>query len=152
NLLLFGVVAAAFVLAQFRFGPESLLLGPAHDRILAIGNSFSLEFDASPEERYAALFASYKQRYDADFYLINPDGETLAGPAVAVPAEVMERMRRNRPPVPLQARRGPPHKKKGAPPNDDPNPRKKRRPPPEDPPDPEAVFLVITPDPTAYWA
>src|SRR5437588_9697927 len=80
NLLLFALVVAGFMLAQFRFGPEALLLGPARDRILAIGNSFSLELEGMPESQYETLFATYKQRYQADFYLINPDGGAIAGP------------------------------------------------------------------------
>jgi two-component system sensor histidine kinase CpxA len=147
NLLLFAAVVAAFMLAQFRFGPESLLLGPAQDRILAIGHGFSLDLDATPEFQYDALFASYRQRYEAEFYLIDPEGGFLMGPSADLPDEVLNRIRRNRPPG-----RRPPRKE---PPPRDPDPRKRpppRPPPPARAPDPESVFLVISHSPTAYWA
>jgi two-component system sensor histidine kinase CpxA len=186
NLVLFAMVVAGFMLAQFRFGPEALLLGPAHDRILAIGNAFSLDIESQPGADHAALFASYRQRYQADFFLINPDGGTLAGPTATVPDEVIQRMRRNRPrfadnwprdgrkkgpPREGGRKKGPPReggRRRGPPPDgpegmppfreDDPPPREQAPPPRADPPppvrapSPEAVFLVITSNPRAYWA
>jgi two-component system sensor histidine kinase CpxA len=148
NLALVGLVVAGFLLSQFRFGPEALLLGPAQDRIAAIGNAFSLALDR-PETDIDALFASYRERYAADFFLIDPEGRTLLGPSVVLPDEVFRRMH---PPPPPGAR------KKG--PKNGPPPRKKgpdgKGPPPPPPPRPGAepppVFLAITSSPTAYWA
>ena len=41
NLVLLAALLVGFGLWQMRIGPESLLLGPARDRILWIGNAFS---------------------------------------------------------------------------------------------------------------
>src|SRR5438067_882609 len=91
NLLLLAAVMYLFFRSQFQSGPESLLVGPVQDRILAIANRFSVELSGTPEPGLDGLFAAYRQRYQADFYLTNPDGMTLAGPPVDPPAEVRER-------------------------------------------------------------
>jgi len=155
NLLLYGLAMVLFMLSQFRFGPESLLLGPARDRILAIGNAFSLEFEATPGGPYDALFASYRQRYHADFYLVDPDGAVLAGPVVQAPDAVVRRLKR--PPPPGAPPRRPPFDRKGPPPDRRGKFEFRKGPPPPRPgggrnPGPEPVFLVITSSPVAYWA
>jgi two-component system, OmpR family, sensor histidine kinase CpxA len=154
NLALVGLVVAGFLLSQFRFGPESLLLGPAQDRILAIGTAFSLALDR-PDTDIDALFASYHERYAADFFLTDPAGRMLLGPAAVVPEAVLARVhpdprggRKKGPP-----RKGPPPpRKKG--PDDEESPPPKEPPPPPPPPRAELppVFFAITHDPTAYWA
>jgi two-component system sensor histidine kinase CpxA len=154
NLALVGLVVAGFLLSQFRFGPESLLLGPAQDRILAIGTAFSLALDR-PDTDIDALFASYRERYAADFFLTDPAGRMLLGPAAVVPEAVLARVhpdprggRKKGPP-----RKGPPPpRKKG--PDDEESPPPKEPPPPPPPPRAELppVFFAITHDPTAYWA
>jgi len=157
NMLLLAAVMVAFFRSQFRSGPQSLMLGPVQDRILAIANRFSVELSTTPEPAVDGVFATYRQRYLADFFLTNPDGEVLAGPAIDPPAEVRVRMRRppggaaGPPPPP------PPPPKDGRPPRkDDPEkgPRRKGPPPPRrDAPRPaEPSFFVITRNPTVYWA
>jgi two-component system sensor histidine kinase CpxA len=162
NLALLGAVLAAFAMAQFRRGPEAILLGPAHDRIQAIANAFSVDLD-SPMSDPAALFASYGKKYDAGFFLVNPDGDTMAGPPAVLPPEVVERMHRTRPPGaprgrPPPRKKGPPPERKGdrkgRPPEDGPPPPPEDRkgPPGGRAPSPEAVFFAISHSPTAYWA
>jgi two-component system, OmpR family, sensor histidine kinase CpxA len=154
NLALVGLVVAGFLLSQFRFGPESLLLGPAQDRILAIGTAFSLALDR-PDTDIDVLFASYRERYAADFFLTDPEGRTLLGPNAVVPENVLQRMH---PPPRGGRKKGPPRKgpppprKKG--PDDGPPPPAADPPRPPPPPgaEPPPVFFAITHDPTAYWA
>jgi len=93
NLLLVAVVVAAFAEWQFGLSLESLVLGPAHDRIVAMSNAFGRELDMAPYESRGALLASYSQRYGADFYLVSPDGESLAGGQVDIPPSVLEHRR-----------------------------------------------------------
>src|ERR1051326_5218290 len=110
NLLLLAAVMAVFFRTQFQSGAESLLVGPVQDRALAIATRFSAELSGVPANGADALFAAYRQRYGADFFLTNPDGEALAGPPADPPPEVRERMRR--PPARPGTPPPPPHKKK----------------------------------------
>jgi two-component system sensor histidine kinase CpxA len=150
NLLLLAAVMAVFFRTQFQSGAESLLVGPVQDRALAIATRFSAELSGVPANGADALFAAYRQRYHADFFLTNPDGEALAGPPADPPPEVRERMRRpparpGTPPPP------PPKKKEERPPRDE-----ARKAPPErggprrGPIEPS--FFVIAHNPTVYWA
>jgi len=158
NLVLLAGMMLVLARSQFQMGPESLLLGPARDRILAIANAFSLEFESTPASSRPDLLAAYSRRYRAEFYLTDPRGNAIAGPRVALTREVLDHMRgvappRRPPPRPPprpedldRAAEGPePPDRDGPPPG--PGPLLPRR-------DllPEAVFLVITHGPTMYWA
>ena len=170
NLVLLGAVVLAFARAQFRLGTEAFLLGPAQDRIMAIANAFSVELGGMPLSAQPNLFAAYRQRYRADFYLVDPGGQSLAGPAADLPAEVLDRMRRRRPGPPRRwgelPKEGPPPRRrpgprdptKGPPPDEMDEPPHRRPPafadPPPGPgrePQPEPVFLAISHAPAAYW-
>src|SRR5207245_2163256 len=94
NLVLLAAILLVFFRWQFETGPQSLLLGPVQDRIMAIANRFSVELSGAPEPTVSGIFTAYRQRYGADFYLMTPSAETLAGPQVDLPPEVIERMRR----------------------------------------------------------
>jgi len=136
-LLNLGLLAAAFVVfaaSQFRVGPESLLMGPAHDHIAGIANAFRADLEATPAEGRDALIEQYHARYGADVLLIGPRGERIAGPEIPAPREVIEEIRRGRGRGP-----GPPERRPEGPP---PRPQLPR----------EMVFLVITHGPTTYWA
>lgn len=169
NVALLAAALLGFVRAQFRIGPESLLLGPAHDRIRGIGDAFTSDFEAAPDSGRAAVLDTYAKRYGAEFYLVAGRGEPIAGPTVVLPQELMEQMRRllpppggrgqppGQPPRPRPGRRGPPPEFGGGPPprrfpgEDAPPP-----PPPQERPRPqlpaESVFVLAAHDPTAYWA
>ena len=172
NLVLLAGVILVFARAQFRFGTESFLIGPAQDRIMAIANAFSVELDGTPEGSQPALFARYAQQYDAQFYLVDPGGMALAGASGDLPAEVLDRMRRRGPGPPRRMgeqkdgppRRRPPPGDAFRDPFDRPPPQDMEGPPRGRPPDraapppprgrggePEPVFLAIAHDPAAYW-
>jgi two-component system sensor histidine kinase CpxA len=162
NLALLALVLFVFFRWQFQAGTESLLLGPVQDRIMAIANRFSVELSGTPEPGVTGVFAAYRQRYGADFFLTTPDGEVLAGPEIEPPRDVLDRMRRppgrraGAPPPPPPPEADPP-----PPPKED---RKERRkddrkearkgpPPPRRPRGPvEPAFFVITHNPTLFWA
>jgi len=143
-LCLFGLLLV-FARSQFRIGPESLLLGPARDRILAIANAFTLEFESTPPSSREALLTAYNSRYHADFFLSDPRGDAIVGPDIPVTRELLDRMRTAAPPPRGGRRPEPPPRDEFAPPE-----REPRRPPREMAP--EAVFMVITHNPTRYWA
>lgn len=190
NLVLLGGLLLGIARSQFDIGAESVLLGPVHDRLLAVGNAFTLEYESTAPRGWDALIASYSRRYGVDVFLSNPRGARLAGPQVDLPAELLEQMRRVVPPPPRREdpppRREPGQKKEAL--RNPETPRKKGRPPREEPPigepppadrplpqeqmqaddnpEPgdvdsqrplhdlprESVFLVITHNPTRYWA
>ncbi len=145
NLVLLAAVLVGFGLWQLRIGPESLLLGPARDRILWIGNAFAVEFDTTAPPDRDKLLTDFGKRYGADFFLVHPRG-WIAGPRVDLPAELLDKIRRAAPPPnqdqPPEPDRGPPpmHGRRGPPP-----------PPPPRRDPPESVFLEITHRPTQYW-
>jgi two-component system sensor histidine kinase CpxA len=148
NLLLLAALMIGFGLWQLRIGPESLLLGPARDRILWIGNAFSVEFESTPPGERDSLIAAFGSRYGADFFLVHPEG-WIAGPRVELPPELLEKIRRAAPP-PVEGRLPPP--RRGPPPGEDKERKGRRGPPPPRREPAESVFLEITHHPTQYWA
>jgi two-component system sensor histidine kinase CpxA len=98
NLALLAAALVLFARAQFHVGAESLLLGPAHDRIRGIADAFNAELDAAPEAGRDALIQSYAQRYGADFFLVAGRGQAIAGPQVTLPDQLRDGMRRLLPP------------------------------------------------------
>ena len=147
NLTLLGVVLVVFARSQFQLGPESLLLGPARDRIVAIADSFSLALETTPAGARDGLFAEYAKRYAADIFLTNPQGEAMAGPSVDLSRQLMDKLERIAPP-PRRQPPPPPPPRKGL---DDEGDRPPQ-PPPRAPSPSESAFLVITHDPIEYWA
>jgi two-component system sensor histidine kinase CpxA len=156
NLFLLGALMVGFGLWELRIGPESLLLGPARDRILSIANAFSLEFSSTPPESRVSLLNSYSKRYKEEFLLVDPR-ERVRG----FPPELVQKILRAAPPIegdPPALRLDPPpdgvddgwgRPQRREPP---PPPDRRKGPPPRprrDPP--EAVFLEITHNPTRYW-
>jgi len=147
NLVLLAALMVGFGFWQLRIGPESLLLGPARDRLLWIGNAFSVEFQATPPGERDNLLAAFGKRYGAEFFLVHPRG-WIAGPEVELPPELRERIRRAAPP-PIEDR--PPDPEPPPPPLDGEDGDRRPGPPPRRDP-PEAIFLEITHHPTQYWA
>lgn len=147
NLTLLGVVLVVFARSQFQLSRESLLLGPARDRIVAIADSFSLALETTPASARDGLFAEYAKRYGADVFLTNPQGEAIVGPSVDFSRELIDKLERIAPPPQRRPRPAPPPPRKGR--DDDWPPP----PPPQRTPSPsESAFLVITHDPVTYWA
>lgn len=142
NLTLLGMVLVVFARSQFQFSPESLLLGPARDRIVAIADSFSLDLENTPVNSRDALFAAYAHRYNADIFLTNPQGGPMVGPEIELSRELVDKVERASPPP--RRPRPPPRKREDE--GDPPLPA-----PPAGPPS-ESAFLLITHNPTRYWA
>jgi two-component system, OmpR family, sensor histidine kinase CpxA len=143
NIGLLAGAALIFARSQFRFGPESLLLGPAHDRIRGVGDAFNADLDATPPSGWDQLVASYAQRYGAEFHLAGGRGNRLAGPEPPMSEPLREEMRRLLPGA--GPRRPPPRRFDEGEPS--PPPPRERPPMPR-----ESVFLWVQQRPTAYWA
>jgi two-component system sensor histidine kinase CpxA len=98
NIALLALALLALARAQFGFGPESLLLGPAHDRIRGIADAFTAELEGTPDRGRDALVESYRKRYGADFFLVGGRGQQIAGPSFEVREELLNEVRRLLPP------------------------------------------------------
>src|SRR5580658_7152220 len=89
NLILVAAVLAGFAQWQFGLSAESLLLGPARDRIGAITNAIARSLDSTPYQGRTALLSTYAARYGVDIFLVTPFGESLTGTEVDLPLAVM---------------------------------------------------------------
>jgi two-component system sensor histidine kinase CpxA len=176
NFLLLAALTAAIARFQFGLQAEPFLLGPVRDRLTAMGNNFSMDYEATGPDAREELVSRWSRQVGADVYVTTPRGEWVAGPAVELPAQVIEQMRRIVPPPqanPPEPRRDSPPplrgdfeppRKQGPPPRALEPPRKDGEPPRQDGPPPgapeqprrdlpaESVFLVITHQPARYWA
>ena len=104
HLFLAGVVVLAYARLQYGLEADSLLIGPARERIMGIVNEFQAEYEFA-EDR-AGLFAAYRARYGADFFVVLPEEGTVTGPASELPPEVMDRVREAGPPPDGKDKRG----------------------------------------------
>jgi len=168
NLFLIAVVLALFAQWQFGLSVESLLLGPARDRIMAIANATARDLDATPYTSRTELLADYSRRYGVDFYLIDPRGRSLAGDGPQLPQALIDRLRTGLRPgakgPPPRGSKGP----KGRPPDGegpeggpllgDPRdrplvdaPRLQDGPPRARPTPDRPAFLTVTRNPLTYW-
>lgn len=161
NLLLIVGILAGF--AEWRYGlsMESLVLGPAQDRIFAISNAFGRELDQTPYDSRDKLLNEYSRRYGAEFFLVSPRGDTLSGKEVDLPEALLDSLRSGGP----SQQGGPPRTEgpgmdgpppfKGPPPGmdgegkDGPG-RGRGFPRPAEAPR-ERAFFTVSRNPLAYW-
>jgi two-component system, OmpR family, sensor histidine kinase CpxA len=155
NVLLLAALIVVIAASQFGVGTEALMLGPARDRISSIANALSLEFESGFPRGQDELLAEYRRRYNADVFLTTPEGQVIAGPEVTLPRDLIDRIRRDVPPPPRggppPGRDAPPREEAG-PLEDQPGPPPPGRGPPRDQLPRDRVFLIITHNPTGYWA
>ncbi len=93
NLALIALVLVVFAQRQFGLSIESLVLGPARDRILSLSNAIARDLDSTPYTSRAELLNDYSRRYGVDVFLVDPRGQSLAGPDFPLPPAVLERVR-----------------------------------------------------------
>jgi two-component system sensor histidine kinase CpxA len=140
NLVL--LVTAFFIIArvQFKFGLDSLISGPAGERVRAIAHLLGEELRDAPRSDWNATLKHFSDAYQVQFFLFREDGVQIAGETVELPAEVriqaLDR-RRPSPPQPLDPEQGPP----GQPPDGPPGRRN------EGPP----RTMVHSAAPSRYW-
>jgi hypothetical protein len=89
NLLLIAAVMMVFLRTQFHFGPESILFGPAHERMLAVTNEFRLELESATPEVRPGILEAYGRRFNAEFKLIDLQGNALIGPRLTLPNDLI---------------------------------------------------------------
>lgn len=95
NLLLLAAVFLTFAHLQFRFDLSSVLLASARDRIVSTSRLAELDLTETPRAEWGNVLKEFSSRYPAQFYLFDEDGSELAGDAVQLPAEFVQRFRRH---------------------------------------------------------
>lgn len=141
NLALVSVTLVVFLRLQLRQEFEGLLVGAARQRIDALVRLLVLDLERTAFTNRDALLDDYSAQYRVRLLLVRNDGSRIAGPALALPAPVLERLR-----APGRERRPPRFGGQGSPPPFE-HPRPDAlRPPPEGPP-----FLVVSGGAQAYW-
>lgn len=99
NLCLLGLAIIVIVRAQFRFDPGSFLLAPAQSRIMNVAHALALELEGAPPENWDQTVSRYSQAHGVTFVLFDESGQRVAGPDLALPRQVFDRLpRRQRPP------------------------------------------------------
>lgn len=93
NLLFLAVVFYGFFRLQLQSGFDSLLLGHAGERIQANGEIIAAELRETPRKQWDDVLERFSAAYRVEFYLFRGDGAQLAGPGIALPPVVRERIR-----------------------------------------------------------
>lgn len=111
NLLLLGVAAVAFLVVQGGLSWDSLVAGPAGDRLHALGNVIAGEVAAAPPDQRDAVLARIGAAYAAELLLVENHGDVIAGTPRDLPREVREKVDEG----PGEGRFGPPGRGFGPP-------------------------------------
>jgi len=90
NVLLLGVVIAAFARLQFQLDLGSFLLATTRDRILSVSRLIALELPNKPQSEWSQLLAQYSATYPAKFHLFDSRGTQIAGAAVSPPQPILD--------------------------------------------------------------
>ncbi len=154
NLLVLAVAVLAVLSLQFRVGPELLVSGAAGERVQAVTGIIRDEINSRPRSEWNEILRRFCSNYRVQFLLFRNDGGKLAGDAVALPPELIQRIVDTRGAGP---RRGRPPLRDDGPPRDDPDfrPPPGRMPEMLDRPPPGGAnpirFVMRTKNPTRYW-
>jgi two-component system sensor histidine kinase CpxA len=98
NLLLLVVIFYAFFRLQFRLRLDSLLSGPAGDRVQSVSTVIGYELAEAPRAEWDQILKGRGEEYGVTFRVFRPDGEQLAGEPVRLPPEVAARFTAQRGP------------------------------------------------------
>jgi two-component system sensor histidine kinase CpxA len=139
NLVVLVAVLLAVFNLQFRFSPESPLVGRSGNRLEFVAGLISDEIRGASRETRAAVLTRYSTTYQVGFRLYDDSGQSLAGDVAALPDDVLRRIVL-RGPAPAPAPPPPPP----PPPPESAGPRPRPR--------PEPSFMLRTSNPTRYWA
>lgn len=109
NLVLLGAVFFVVARGQLRFGLDTLIAGPAGERIQSVAQVMTAELRGRPQAEWNGVLKEFSEAYRVDFYLFH-DGEQLAGKTLTLPEAVRERMPDRRGPnaPPTRPERQPP--------------------------------------------
>jgi two-component system sensor histidine kinase CpxA len=102
NLLLLVLVLLLFARFHLQLQFKAFLFG-GEERVISVARGLMLDLENTPAEGRDELLRRYKQAYGAQFYLFADPLVRLGGPAVALPAAIMDEIRKpaQRPPSPV---------------------------------------------------
>src|SRR5580765_1639390 len=87
NLMVLGTVFYVFFKIQFRLGLDSLLLGPAGDRIQAVSQLLAFELNQSPRAEWNTVLRRYGDVYKVQFFLFRNSGAQAGGETIPLPSQ-----------------------------------------------------------------
>ena len=155
NLAALAIVFYVFVAEQFRVGLDSLLLGPAGDKLEAAARAIADELAETTRGQWNVVLTNHAKSGAVQFVLFDPAGRQLAGETSVLPPEVLEKMR-NQPGPQFRPSQGAPPSFDRPPPDGPPLGEPPQEGPPQEgrPPDPSRrfpKFMVRSTGPTRYW-
>ena len=106
HLFLLAMLLFSLVFWQFRNGLDSMLRGPAGDRLRASGERMAAEMRELPPYRWSEVLDRFTQENHATCDVWQPHGDWTSHTWNDAPRELMDRLKGKRPPV--DARRNPP--------------------------------------------
>jgi two-component system sensor histidine kinase CpxA len=143
NLALLALIGLIFTQQKLRFGLDSLVAGPAGDRVRAIAVLIIQELTDAPRDQWNAILEKFGRESGVEFSLFAEAGSQIAGRSSELPAQVKMRLREGTgPPRPPRER------------NDGPPPDSFRPPPPQPQPPsrgPQVIGLMRAGIPVRYW-
>ena len=106
HLFLLAVLLFCLVFWQFRNGLDSMLRGPAGDRLRASGERMAAEMRELPPHRWSEVLDRFTQENHAACDVWQPHGDWTSHTWNDAPRELMDRLQGKRPPA--EGRRNPP--------------------------------------------
>jgi two-component system sensor histidine kinase CpxA len=146
NVLFLSVVLLFLARVQFHFGLDSLVAGPAGERIQAVTQAVGAELRDRPRDQWDTALKEFSDAYKVQFYLFR-DQDQIAGTVIDLPQAVRDRLNEPRglnPPPRQDGQRPFPE----GPPFEGPGPRGD---PPRPGPPVGRKFMVHTTSPNRYW-
>ena len=96
NLMFLGVVFYVFFQFQFRAGLDSVVMAQANERIQAVGKVLAAELSETPGTNWNPVLQRFGAAYDTHFFLFRNDGLQAGGAPVALPSEVLAKVKEPR--------------------------------------------------------
>ncbi|MBS1955983.1 MAG: HAMP domain-containing histidine kinase [Cyanobacteria bacterium SZAS-4] len=78
--------------AQFGIGWEALLKSPFGDRVDTIADAISSNLQAADRKNWTDVLKNFDKLYGVKFYVFSVQGEQLAGPALALPKALADKV------------------------------------------------------------
>lgn len=115
NALLVGVLLVLSGAAPWPLDFQALLLGPTGDAVADVSRRVAQDLTRTVPEDFDRLLARYSNESGVTFLVWHNDGFRIGGPAISLPAEVLEEIRYRGGPRPGRrpGKAGPPPKKGG---------------------------------------
>ena len=96
HLAVLALILASFAVWQLHSGWEMLLRGPAGDRLRISGEQMSSQLSQQPESQWQSLMTVFAEQHGVTCDVWMPHGEWATHTLPQVPAEVMDKFKRER--------------------------------------------------------